>query len=51
MSNEEAFKILLVDVCCSNGKDFCKVCPLSGEKCENFHYDEEHLLEAVKVLM
>ena len=44
MSKEEAIKILLVDVCCSNGKEFCKVCPLSGEECENFHYDEKQLL-------
>lgn len=50
MSKEEAIKILLVDVCCSNGKEFCKLCPLSGEECRKFYYDEKQLLKAVKML-
>ena len=50
MSKEEAIKILLVDVCCSNGINFCKLCPLSREECENIHYDEKQLLKAVKIL-
>ena len=50
MSKEEAIKILSVDVRCSNGNEFCKICPLQMEDCENFHYDEKQLLEAVKVL-
>ena len=48
MSKKEAIKMLLVDVCCSNGKEFCEVCPLKEkEECENFHCDENQLLEAV----
>ena len=51
MSKEEAIKILLVDVCCSNGKDFCKACPLGDEEdCKKFHYDEMQLVEAIKML-
>ena len=50
MSKEEAIKILLVDVCCSNGINFCKLCPLSKEECANIHYDEKQLLNAVKIL-
>lgn len=51
MSKEEAMKILLVDVCCSNGGEFCKVCPLKDtEDCKSFHYDESQLLRAIKVL-
>ena len=52
MSREEALKIVLSDVCCSNGKDFCKLCPLSEmDNCEDISYDKEQLLEAIRILV
>ena len=50
MSKEEALKIVLIDVCCSNGKDFCELCPINEESCENIHYNEEQLIESIKIL-
>lgn len=52
MSKKEALKIVLTDVCCSNGKDFCPLCPLyTGDNCGNISCNTAQLFEAVKTLM
>ena len=52
MSKKDALKIVLVDVCCSNGKEFCEICPLKNNKnCEDIMYSETQLLNAVNVLV
>lgn len=43
---ERKIKIILTDVCCSNGKKFCEICPCQGGDC--IEYTESELLEAIK---
>lgn len=50
MNKDAALKIVLSDVCCSNGKEFCELCPLNKDDCTNIGYNKEELLEAVKLL-
>ena len=51
MDKDEALRILLIEICCSNGKEFCKLCPVYKENsCEQADGNEKQLLEAVKTL-
>lgn len=50
MNKVLALKIVLSDVCCSNGKEFCELCPLKKDDCTNIGYSKDELLEAVKLL-
>ena len=50
MNKVLALKIVLSDICCSNGKEFCELCPLNKDDCTNIEYNKGELLEAVRLL-
>ena len=51
MEKKDALKIVLTEVCCDNGQEFCTICPMNKEDCENIHFKQEELLLAVKTLL
>lgn len=50
MNRNDALKMILADYCCRSGKEYCELCPLQNEDCVNIHFEENDLLEAVKLL-
>lgn len=53
LSRKDALGIILSEICCANGKEFCndKHCPLSGTNCVAIDgTDKEVLFEGTRIL-
>ncbi len=50
MDKKIALEIVLAEVCCSNGNEFCEICPLKNKNCGEIRYSLEDLMLAIKIL-